>query len=118
MGRTALKGMYHGNTSDLQRVASDGDWGESMANAALKGMYHGNTSDLHRVASDGDWGKGMSGRALQGMSPSSKVQQNWGAGELSNDDIVAYQRSAAGLVFDAADANNDGKLSLDEIKAY
>merc|ERR1712216_984959 len=122
MSQAALAGMYsNASTANLQ--VSDGAWGANQSQAALAGMYStndmgtgANRSAANLQVSDGAWGAAQSQAALDGMA----TVRNGRATPKQDDYVEQMQRGVAATVFKVADkaGNNNGKLSLEELKAY
>jgi len=120
--QAALAGMYStndmgtgANRSAANLQVSDGAWGAAQSQAALAGMYS-NQSTANLQVGDGAWGAAQSQRALDGMA----TVRNGRATPKQDDYVEQMQRGVAATVFKVADkaGNNNGKLSLEELKAY
>jgi len=90
---------------------SAANWGNTMGKQALEGMAHMQYGSQRNVPLDSNWNNPMGKQALQGMEKQLFTQ---------DADRKLMGRNSAAAVFEAADQAGDGngKLSLDEIKAY
>merc|ERR1711988_1239037 len=85
-------------------------------------MYSTNRSFANLQVSDGAWGAAMSQKAMDGMATVRHGNFTGAATATPKEDdyVQQMQRGVANMVFKTADqaGNNNGKLSLEELKKY
>merc|ERR1712192_167419 len=98
------------------------NWGAGMSQAALGGI---NTAGAYQGGVDTQWGQAMSQKALSGVNNASQNAlyqggpTQWGAqATMVSAEQKAFMKTNAALVFAAADADKNGKLTLKEISDY
>jgi Ca2+-binding EF-hand superfamily protein len=100
-------------------TAPDTQWGQTMAQRAMAGV---NTAGVYTGMEDSrtNWARTMAERAKAGMNMDgySSFPSETFNNKMSTEDVTGHIMAAAASIFEAADTNKDGKLSLQEIYEY